>query len=157
MSVFLNPVAMWPIVPKNEEWSKWEYDQDESWNQYLYGWSSVLWPRSRWAPIPVGNAQGSPSDSLSLLYTTWWWSHRTGGATERTQMFGQTLNQSSAIVANATVTMYDQTLGVQVDQQTSDPGGNYLVGSPYGAGRSFVVAYKPGSPDIAGTSQDNLP
>lgn len=158
MSCFMSPVLQFPIQPqKNDQSIQWQYDTDESWNQYWYAWSDPLWPRSRWTATPVGAAVGAPSDMLSLAYTNWWWAHRVGGASERWQMFGQCLDQSSNVVANATVSMYDQSLGTLVDQQVSDNGGNYLVSSPYGSGRSFVVAYKPGSPDIAGTSQDNLP
>lgn len=156
----MSPVAQFPIQPqKDDKTNLWQYDSEDFWNGFPYSWQDGLYPRSR-SPAQGMGAIGAvlgPSDVVASMYTMWWWSVRPGGATERWQMFGQCLDQSSNVVANATVTMYDQTLGVQIDQQNSDNGGNYKVGSPYGSGRGFVVAYKPGSPDIAGTSQDNLP
>lgn len=158
MSCFMSPVLQFPFQPqRSDESHQWQFDTEEAWNGAVYAWYEPRWTSTRWACIPVQSTIGAQSNIISNLYTGWVWAHRVGGMSERWQMFGQCLDQSSNPVANATVSMYDQTTLTQVDSQTSDNGGNYLVSSPYGAGRSFVVAYKPGSPDIAGTSQDNLP
>jgi hypothetical protein len=156
MSSFLSPVAQFPMLLKDDKSTLWQYDAEDSWNGLTYSWQDMLWPRSR-IPSQGMGVSGRPSDILSTAYTHWWWATRTGGATERWQVFGQCLDQNTNPVANATVSLYDHTLGVIVDNQTSDSNGGYKVGAVYGSGRSFVVAYKTGSPDIAGTSSDILP
>lgn len=119
-------------------------------------WSDILWPRSRL--LSGANACATPNwDFIALSYGTYdWMARRLGGGSERWIVFGQTM-LSGAVSANATVTLYDQTTGQQVDQMQSDSNGNYMLGEPFGSGRSIAVAYKTGSPDVSGTSVQNLP
>lgn len=82
---------------------------------------------------------------------------RLSGGTERWAIVGRTLDQNSNAVANMTVYIVDIPNQVVTDSTTSDQSGFYEVGNVYGAGRGQAIAYRPGSPDLAGASDDNLP
>jgi len=129
----------------------------DTWNGYTYGFGEGLWRRSR--PVNTPNQLGSPAwEPFASSHGVWdWMTQRTGGGFERTQMFGQTLDQNSNAVANAVVSMLDVPTGAIVDTFTTDAGGNYFVGNPYGAGRGQAIAQRSGSPDVAGASDNNLP
>jgi hypothetical protein len=141
------------VTAKNDESVMAYHMTIEAWQGWRY--IDVLWPRSRF--LGGGGAiSNSPWDTFAATYTMWNWSRRAGGAQMRWQVYGRCLAGDSTPIPFVAVTLFDNT-NVAVDFQTSDSGGNYVVGSPYGAGRSFAVAYKVGSPDKAGTSSHNIP
>lgn len=72
------------------------------------------------------------------------------------RIFGITKDSAGAVLAGCTVTLYRTADDVEVDKVTSDASGNYEF---RGAGPStayYVVAYKAGSPDVAGTTVNTL-
>ena len=59
-------------------------------------------------------------------------------------------------IGGATVTLFKTATNTQIAlSQTSAPDGTYSLGAPT-AETCFVVAYKAGSPDIAGTTVNTL-
>lgn len=158
MSRLINTAASYyPIISSNDETAQWQYDTVEAWNSAaVWGlYIDALWPRSKF--VNTKSDVGGVIDTISDAYSLWTRSHRLGGIQELYQIFGQTLDQNSNIVANAVIKVFNNTTNTLVDTQQSDGGGYYTAGTPYGAGRAFLYAEKPGSPDSAGASDNNLP
>jgi len=68
---------------------------------------------------------------------------------------GYTLDSSLAPLADCTVHLIRTADDVEVDQGQSDAGGFYSL-TCAGSGTFYVVAYKPGGPDVAGTTVNTL-
>ena len=69
---------------------------------------------------------------------------------------GVTKDSTGAPLANCVVTLYRTANDVCVEEITSDGSGNYAF-SPVGLGQLYyIVAYKAGSPDVAGTTRNDL-
>lgn len=82
----------------------------------------------------------------SYMQTDWY-------ATNRA-ITGVTRDGAGAVLANAEVTLY--TLAdVVIDAQLSDASGNFSFQNP-GTGPFYIVAYKAGAPDVAGTTVNTL-
>jgi hypothetical protein len=70
---------------------------------------------------------------------------------------GVTKDQNSAPLASCVVNLFLTSTNTLVATTTSDGGGNYtLTFSAAITGPFYVVAYKAGSPDVAGTSVNTL-
>lgn len=70
---------------------------------------------------------------------------------------GTTKNSTGAAVGSCTVSLYRTTDGKLIDTVTSDPSLGTYTFNAVGLGESyFIVAYLPGSPDIAGTTVNTL-
>ncbi|MDI9847384.1 carboxypeptidase-like regulatory domain-containing protein [Rhodoblastus sp. 17X3] len=115
--------------------------------------SDVLWPR---ASFTGGIDANSPCPYvIEGMHQVWEWNFpATGGHVEK-KVIGQTLDSSGAPLAGATVQLFNTATGLLVDTQVSDAGGNYQLSDPNGVA-CFVVAYEPGSPDVAGTTVNTL-
>lgn len=68
---------------------------------------------------------------------------------------GVTKDSGGSPLGGATVQLIHTSDDAFIQQQTSDPVGNYAVYSPYADGH-YLVAYLPGSPDVAGTTVNTL-
>ena len=75
----------------------------------------------------------------------------------RYRIFGVTRDSGLNVLAGCTVDVFSTQTNVLVGQMVSDSGGNYSVDVDGGTGQTFyAVAYKPGSPDVAGTTVNTL-
>jgi hypothetical protein len=114
------------------------------------------WPASRMSAgnpnVPVTWLGG---DSSQVSNRQWLFSG-SAGKTSPVFIAGQCLNSVGAILAGATVLGFRQSDKRFVGQTTSDANGNYSIGSPYPSVNHFIVAYLAGSPDVAGTTVNNL-
>lgn len=113
----------------------------------------ILWPRSQ-------GLSGVAESQIPLLNPdaaaqAWEWNVWTTGHHHRMVLTGQTLNSAGAATGGVTVKLYNTITGLLVDTQVSDTGGNFSVTDPNNVA-CFMVAYLAGSPDICGTSIDEL-
>ena len=79
------------------------------------------------------------------------------GSLSTTNVFitGVTRNSSGAILDNCTVNLFITGLDKVVQAVISDASGNFTFSNP-GSGTFYIVAYKYGSPDVAGTTVNTL-
>jgi hypothetical protein len=114
----------------------------------------MSWPRSHifgGGPAALGNPLTAARDGMSYLWELdcyWTGGHR------RAVVSGQTLNTSGAAVAGAQVFLMNAANGQVVDTDTSDAGGNYVMGDPNNT-TNFVVAQLPSTP-IMGVTLNTL-
>jgi hypothetical protein len=69
---------------------------------------------------------------------------------------GITKDSTGAALGGCTVKLFRTADDVEVDQTLSDGGGNYEFRSSAPAKFYYAVAYKPGAPDVAGTTVNTL-
>ena len=69
---------------------------------------------------------------------------------------GQTLDASSAALGNCMVEAFSTQTDQKVGQTTSDGSGLYSIQVGFNSSNFYMVAYKPGSPDVAGTTVNTL-
>lgn len=72
-----------------------------------------------------------------------------------TGVVGITIDQIGARLPFCTVNAFNAVTNVFVATTQSDASGNYSLQLPAGQ-TYFLVAYKPGSPDVAGTSVNTI-
>jgi hypothetical protein len=66
-----------------------------------------------------------------------------------------TQDSASAAIAGCTVELFQTGGDIPTMQTISDASGNYRFDNP-GSGPFYIVAYKAGSPDVAGTTVNRL-
>ena len=76
-------------------------------------------------------------------------------STSNTVVSGVTKNSSGAALAGCDVDLLVTGGDFVVARTTSDASGNYRFNNP-GSGPFYIVAYKAGSPDVAGTTVNTL-
>jgi hypothetical protein len=83
------------------------------------------------------------------------WTKVNKGVHARRLVSGFTRDLTGAILGGVTVDLYDTPTKTLVDTVISDAGGYYVAGTPY-ATNCFAVAYLAGTPDVAGTTVNNI-
>jgi hypothetical protein len=114
--------------------------------------ADVLWPRSQGLSDCCGVPGLLNPDPAAQA---WEWNVFTTGSRHRKVFTGQTIAAGGGALAGCTVMLFNTATGLLVDTTTSDSAGNYKLTDPNNV-NCFVVAYLPGSPDIAGTTIDTL-
>jgi hypothetical protein len=104
------------------------------------GWGSSVFLGSYWAPPEWGRASGQ----------------RSPGFTNPLSISGITKDSTGAVLANCTVHLFDAN-DLERAQGTSDGNGAYKlwIRAPL-ATPCYIVAYKAGGTDVAGTTQNTL-
>ena len=74
---------------------------------------------------------------------------------------GTTRDSAGNALANCSVILFDANTGTLVDRQTSGADGTYMLQVPFGLSQTqtttfYIVSYKAGSPDVAGTTLNTL-
>ena len=87
-------------------------------------------------------------DDFGAITQTDWW------ATNRA-IAGVSRDSTGAILDSCVVELFITATDQMVRSITSDASGNFSFGNP-GAGPFYIVAYKAGSPDVAGTTVNTL-
>lgn len=113
--------------------------------------SDILWPRSSF----TGQDYATIAPIWDSCRQHWEWNWFLTGGHVAKKISGVTLNSAGAPLGNAVVQLFNTATGLLVDTQTSDSSGNYVCSDP-NAVACFVVAYEGGSPDVAGTTNNNL-
>jgi len=133
-----------PSVSKGD-WSQWASPDT------LSPWAdAVLWPCSRWS----GGANAFIGNGVEMNR----WAappEFTGGAQMR-KFRGITRDSTGAVLASSVVQAFLTSSDLFLRQVTSDAGGYFELPSEYAATNHFLVAYKAGSPDVAGTTVNTL-
>lgn len=137
-------------------WS-WQARAPKTW------WDKVGW-RSKWSYgcragggdaegyAPSGNGQGMVGRDLYEPYSC-----DGEGTQSRRFIRGTVLDSDSNPVANAIVQGFVTSTDAYVGEVTSNGDGTYTLGTDTLPGVAhYLVAYKPGSPDIAGTTVNTL-
>ena len=114
--------------------------------------ADILWPRSQGLAgcgAAVGALNPDPASQA------WEWNVLTTGSRHRKVFTGQTLNAGGSPIGGCTVMLFNTATGQIVDTTTSLSDGSYKLTDPNNVA-CFVVAYLPGSPDVAGTTVNTL-
>lgn len=140
---------------------RWSYQSRSVRSTYDRNKWSSLWPQG-------GFISGNPSTAMTPLGDDYaeGGGHRLGfempsvgiqGSQNTKFIRGSCIDASSVAVASATVKAYLTATDVEVGSGVSFDDGTYAVGTdnPVSA-QHYVVAYKAGAPDIAGTSVNTL-
>jgi hypothetical protein len=74
---------------------------------------------------------------------------------------GVTKDSAGAVLVSCKVDLFETPTDIKFDETTSDANGNYIVQIPKGLTQTqtqtwYCVAYKAGSPDVAGTTVNTL-
>ena len=69
---------------------------------------------------------------------------------------GVTRDSTGSALGSCTVDLFQTGGDIFVGSTTSDGSGNFTIVTPNNAGTFYLVAYKAGSPDVAGTSVNTL-
>jgi hypothetical protein len=72
------------------------------------------------------------------------------------RIFGITKDSAGAVLASCTVNLLETLANKFIESTISDANGNYEFRSPSLSTAYYVVAYKAGSPDVAGTTVNTL-
>lgn len=121
--------------------------------QYGPRYSDILWPRSRY----TGNDPAASLVSAEVFpRVTFWWIDRPVGAGGWAHISGITKDSAGVALGGCSVHVYRTSDDLERDQVTSDAGdGTYTIGVDTDS-THYCVAYKPGSPDVAGTTVNTL-
>lgn len=76
-------------------------------------------------------------------------------STKTETISGVTRDSNGSALGSCVVQLFRTPSDVLVCEKVSDVSGNYLFENP-GSGPFYIVAYKQGSPDVAGTSVNTL-
>lgn len=118
---------------------------------FRFAYWTAWWPRTRFAgdlATDIGVWKRVPNRAVP-------W--RTGGTNSRFGIVGVTRDAYGSVLGSCTVRLFRTSDDVEVDQTTSDPNtGAFLASTPYYPDAHYLVAYKTGSPDVAGTSVNTL-
>lgn len=79
-----------------------------------------------------------------------------GGGAQRRKIIGTTLDSGGSPLGNCIVQGFVTATDTFVFQVTSDTAGYFELPTQYVAAQHYLVAYKAGSPDIAGTTLNTL-
>lgn len=118
----------------------WGADTTDLWED------AVLWPRS--------SMQGDAR--LLRMPTRWAPPPRKYGGQQMKKLQGITRDSAGAVLGGAEVHAFLTASDQFFRQVTSDAGGYFDLGSEYAGVNHYLVAYKAGSPDVAGTTVNTL-
>ena len=108
----------------------------------------LLWPSS----TPVANT------SVILMDKTFgrdWGKFKTKGVHARKMFYGVTKDSIGNPLAGCSVDLFNTATDILVDSTVSNALGEFNVGDPNGVA-CYLVSYKTGTPDVAGTSANTL-
>lgn len=132
----------------------WRWDETADVEQSRPWTDGLLWPRSRYSGAEMSLAMLSENSG-----TMGRWGveldDRAGGGAQAKKVIGLTLDSVGAVCANAIVQGFVTATDAYVGEVTSDTGGYYELPTT-NAGAHYLVAYKAGSPDIAGTTVNTI-
>ena len=114
-----------------------------------------LWPRSY---LASGSGSSSPmlsEDSGSRGKWSTTVDDATEGGSQQKKITGNTLDSTGALLGSVVVQGFVTATDAYVGQTVSDANGWYSLPTPY-VGQHYIVAYKPGSPDVAGTTVNTI-
>jgi hypothetical protein len=150
------------LVRPSDYWDYQQRTQRSAWFDQVQ-WLN-LWPRQGGLLIQAETAWGLGGANVNGIgqsndsYYGGWEPSLLGysGNIRPNYVRGALVDINSSPVINATVTSFVTATNALDGTTTSDANGNYEAPCFVTSGNHFIVAYKPGSPDIAGTSVNTL-
>lgn len=115
----------------------------------------VLWSISRGMGTQFGGNVTGDATSASGTFELHPGFDDQGGQQVK-KIIGMTLDSTGAPLGSCIVQGYLTATDAFVGQMTSDSGGYYELPTAYSGQNHYIVAYKAGSPDVAGTSVNTL-
>jgi len=146
------------VATDERAWPKWHRWNSEPLDGIqLVPWlPGVLWSGSGFAGQAGGGTFGAFFDDSSGYHSVWDVDLIAGGGQQAKMLIGTTRDSTGVPLANAKVSAYVTSTNQFVGSVTSDTGGYFALPTQYGGVAHYLVAFKAGSPDIAGTSDNNL-
>lgn len=147
------------LTQQNGYYNELLYPSEYVWNDCgrkgIDPWrDALLWPSSKLSGSDVnGCVLGIDSTS-----TCRWGVERAfndSGCAQMKKLIGTTRDSSGNVLSSCMVQGFRTVDDVFIGQLTSDPSGYFEFCTPY-TGTHYLVAYKGGSPDVAGTTLDTL-
>jgi hypothetical protein len=136
-------------APKTMCLCRWTYEQPAGWWPAPRGmgfYSDPAAPVSPWGLIDAGCTLGG-----------WEPITNNGAGNAHTKFIrGRCVDGSSVGVSGAVVQGFLTATDAYVGETTADSDGNYELGTPNPGAQHYLVAYRAGSPDIAGTTVNTL-
>ncbi len=111
-----------------------------------FDYEGVEWD-DRFNPAANNGIPTAAEDGILVAQTDWAASNRA--------IAGITRDDTGAILGNCAVKLFVTGADAEAYETTSDASGNFSFSNP-GTGPFYIVAYKPGSPDVAGTTVNTL-
>lgn len=125
------------------------YQPQTEYDIYL---TDVLWPRSR----GLNNGAIYDTDTCYQPQATWYnWPTQNQGSRSVYLISGITKNSSGNALGNCTVNAFTTADKVLQGTTTSDGQGNYQCPT-FSNGNHFLVAFKTGTPDTAGSTDNDI-
>jgi hypothetical protein len=133
------------IRPPLDNWGPvWSRDTNSPWA------NGVLWPNS----ASFGNNTGYFGGGTE--YPRWGAPDEEGGGQNMKKFVGLTRDSTGVILGTAVVQGFVTSNDKFIREVISDAGGYFELCSEYSATNHYLVAYKAGSPDQAGTTVNTL-
>ncbi len=134
-----------------DKWNVWDR------NAQLRPWEDgMLWPRSNFM---CGDISAAPLALFGMdpsQQNRWGVGPDEGGGQQQLKIRGTTRDSGGNPLGNCVVQGFVTSTEAFVGQVTSDTGGYYELPTPFVAKAHYLVAYKPGGPDVAGTTVNTL-
>jgi len=122
----------------------------------LQQWNpGVLWSGSRQGVGMAGESCPGCTDMNGKLAAWYLELMPLGGGQQAKKIIGTTRDSAGSVLGNCIVQGFVTSGDVYVGECTSDPAGYFELPTPY-TGAHYLVCYKAGSPDVAGTSLNTL-
>ena len=115
-------------------------------------YSDILWTRPSF-PGQLATIAGLGFQGLDSAHQYWEWNwFAPTGAHVPNRVTGTSTDNLDNVLPNATVRLFNSVTGLQVDQQTSDAAGWFVLNDANRTNNNFVVSYLAGSPNTEGIS-----
>lgn len=136
--------------PDHHRWSVYGIKAAAPWT------NGVLWPSSRFGGVGDSVLMGQSSDGSGR-----WGDYQSGssfegsGGQQAKKLIGTTRDSAGAVLGSCVVHAFLTASDLETGQAVSDTAGYFEVPVPY-TGAHYLVAYKPGSPAVAGSTVNTL-
>ena len=148
----LQPTVETTLLPENA-WIGMGRQPQEPWQD------GQLWPSTRFSGSDANGGLFGLDNSTTGKYgiVDRGYGYDDTGNASRLKLRGTTRDQFGNPLGSCVVQGFLTSNDVTVGQTTSDASGYYELTTPYSSStQHYIVAYLPGSPDVAGTSVDTL-
>lgn len=120
----------------------------------LAPWTDAsLWPRSRFSGSDMSMGMLTENSGTT---SRWACMPDPGGASSYFFIRGTSRDSAGVALANCIIQGFRTSDDLYVGQVVSDAAGNFALPTPYSGTAHYLVAYKAGSPDVAGTSVNTI-
>lgn len=130
-------------APPRERWAMWGFATAAPWED------AMLWPTAKWCGAGYYFGDGTEASRYGPP-------PEVIGGNQMRSFSGTTRDSAGAVLGSAVVQAFLTASDQFVREVTSDAGGYFDLRSQFPGVNHYLVAYKPGSPDQAGTTVNTL-